>query len=303
MPSIAWGGAKSMFDDAITHKLRDPAYLDLHFMAVASIRKVGALRWYDSNFLRRFEVAKHYLALVAPGSLDAFVGGFAPLLPRPDFAVTLLSDLFDAQTHAKIVEISRSVPREADHKQQRNELDQFGRHVIWDHPFFLELQSDLVPRVSAIAGCELVPKYNFLSLYGGAGKCDPHMDEPMSMFTLDYCIEQSEEWPIFFSRVVEWPSIDESRDIDLEALKADPHLSFEPYCLKPNEALVFNGSSQWHYRNAIAPGGYCSLLFFHYFPKGCENLVEPPQWSAHFDIPELGPLCDIFRQRGDLGLA
>jgi len=292
-----------MLDDEIRIRLREPAYLDLHLSAVAAIRKVGALQWYDSNFLRRLEVAKHYLAIVRPDVLDSFVHGFASLMPPRNFEVSLIKDLFDDRTHARIVEISRSIPRETGHKQHRAELLQFGRHVIWDHPFFLGLQKDLLSLVSEIAGCKLVPKYNFLSLYGGAGKCDPHMDEPMSMFTLDYCIEQSEEWPIYFSRIVDWPTADAIKDIDLQALKVDPQLEFEPYLLQPNQALIFNGSSQWHYRNAISPGGHCSLLFFHYFPAGCERLVEPSLWVEQFDIPELGPLCDIFRQRGDLGLA
>lgn len=214
----------------------------------------------------------------------------------------MLDHVFDEATRAQIVDISRSVPRNEGAKKNRFELEQFGRHVIWDHPFFVDLQGKLLETVSAIAGRQLIPRYNFLSLYGGAGRCDPHMDEPISMFTLDYCIEQSEEWPIWFSKVVDWPTIDVMKAWDPEAIKADESLQFAPEMLKPNQAVVFNGSSQWHYRDSITPGGHCSLLFFHYFPVGAENLVEPSKWPRYFDIPELSPLCELFSEAGKDGL-
>lgn len=287
----------STLDQTARTKLRDPAYFALHLHAARALREVGQFAWYDSNFLRRFEAAKLYLASVRPDALAGFTEGFEPVRPPRDFAVQRLDDLFNAETRQRILEISR-LAEAGDTGADRFERSTFDRAVVWDHPFFLELQRDLLERVSDCAGRRLEPGYNFLSLYGGAGKCDPHLDEPYSMYTLDYCIEQSGEWPIHFSRIVDWPTRETVGGFDAAALKSEGDLAFEPYILKPNEALFFSGSSQWHYRDAIAPGGFCSLLFFHYFPAGCKNLVSPRNWAEHFAIPELAPLCDLFSEAG-----
>ena len=279
--------------EAIRARLRELRYFDLHMTAVAAIRKVGAQRWYDAHFLRRLEAAKEYLGLVRPDSLDGFVRAFDILLPAEGFAPVAIDDLFDAATQQKIRKVSRTIPAD---RLSAAEMEDFGRHIVHDHPWFVELQQQLAPRISALAGRELECGYNFLSLYRGGGKCDPHMDSPLAMYTLDYCIEQSEDWPIWFSKVCDWPSAEAIRSWDAQAIKADPALAFRAYRLQPGKALLFNGSSQWHYRDALAANGFCSLLFFHYFPKGAAKLVRPVLWSQHFDIPELEPLCDLFRE-------
>lgn len=257
------------------------------------MKGVRQLPWYDAHFLRRFEAAKQYLALLAPDVLDEFVAGFAPLRPPADFAIRKVDALFDTATRAQIVEIARNIPAQ---QLERHEIIDFGRHVVHDHPTFIALQRAILPRVSELAGRQLEAGYNFLSLYGGAGKCDPHMDEPISMYTLDYCIEQSEGWPIRFSNIVDWPQASEMAQWQPDQVLENPALSFETQILEPGEAILFNGSSQWHYRDSITPGGFCSLLFFHYYPKGCHDLVWPRHWARYFDMPVLAPLCDMFAE-------
>jgi len=273
--------------------LSDPGYFALHLEAASAIRKVGQVGWYDSQFLRRFEVAKHFLSSVSPGALETFVDGFEPLRPDPQFRVASIEDVFDETTRARILKVSRSAQSERD-EQQEAENRLFGRNVLWDHPFFLELQESVRPRLEGIIGVSLQSSYNFLSLYGSDGKCDPHLDQPVSMYTFDYCIEQSDEWPIYFSRLVDWPTAETISAFDPAALKRNPDLCFESHTLRPNQALLFSGSSQWHYRDPIHAGGFCNLLFFHYFPKGSADLVQPSRWAAHFGIEELEPLCDLF---------
>lgn len=282
-----------MLDEAIKAKLRDPAYFRLHCQALAALRDVRRFSWYDSNFLRRFEATKIYLAAVRPEALGEFIAGFEPIRPPANFKVRVLDEVFDEFIRDRILSISRSVEQGVS-SQAASERANFGREVVWDHPYFLDLQNELIPTVSELAGRPLEPSYNFLSLYGGAGRCDPHMDEPISMYTFDYCIEQSGPWPIHFSKLVDWPTLETVQGWDKQALKSDAALEFTSHALKPNQALLFNGSSQWHYREAIAPSGFCNLLFFHYYPSGCGDLVVPRKWSDHFDIPELGPLCDLF---------
>lgn len=275
---------------AIKEKLRDPAYLDLHLAAAGALAKIGGGQWYDSKFLRQYEAAKLFLRQVRPERLDEFVAGFAPLRPPADAPILEVENLFDEETHARIRETARNIP---DADLERRESHVFGRDIVHDHPYFLELQRELLPKVSGWLGREVQIGHNFLSLYGGSGTCALHMDEPLSMYTLDYCIEQSEEWPIYFSRIVDWPGVDMMKKWSPEALMEDPDLAFTARTLKPNDALIFTGSSQWHYRRPIAPGGYCNLLFFHYYPKGCEKLVWPHLWAEHFDIPELRAFCDL----------
>lgn len=281
-----------MTSHEVLEQLKDPAYLDLHMVAVASMLKVGRVPWYDGYWLREFEAAKHFLHKVRPDAVERFVAGMEPLRPPKDFGISVIDRLFDEAKCAKIIEVLRSIPQA---ERNAEESWSFGRDLVRDHPCFTEIQAELLPLVCELTGLELVSSYNFLSLYKQAGKCDPHMDEPSAMFTLDYCIEQSVDWPIHFSEVVEWPSVEDSQDWDPSDVTEDPNLSFQSYTLKPNQALLFTGSSQWHFREEIPQQGFCNLLFFHYFPAGCESLVQPLSWPKHFDIPELVALCDLFK--------
>lgn len=282
-----------MRDEAIKAKLRDPAYFALHVQAAMALRETAQFRWYDSFFLHAHAAAIRYLERVRPDVVERFVAGFAPLRPDPQFSMSLVDDIFDATTRAKILEIShRALPQAG--APQDFENANFGRDVLWNDPLFNALQEQIRPRVEQLVGQPLDSSYTFLSRYFGSGVCAPHLDHPDSMFTFDYCIEQSDEWPIHFSQVVDWPTPEEAETLDLDRIKDDPALTFTAYSLQPGQAVIFNGSAQWHYRDPITPGGSCKLLFFHYVPKGCADLAEPRRWDAHFAVPELGPLCDTF---------
>lgn len=278
---------------AAAEKLRDPEYFGLHLEGLASLREIGSLGWYDEHFLRRLEVAKHYLGKVQPDALGAFTASFAPLIPAEDFREIVLEDVFDAATHAAIREASRTAVVRMD-RQLEDENATFGRDVVWNEPFYLELQEQLRPRLEGVLGRPLVSSYNFLSLYGPEGKCEPHLDHPNAMFTFDYCIDQDEVWPIYVSRAVPWPDAAAAQAFDRGKLKADPAMQFREHELRPNRALIFNGSSQWHYREPKSSGQFCNLLFFHYYPAGCEDLVKPVRWADCTGIEVLRPLCDLF---------
>lgn len=275
----------------IKERLRDPEYLDRHLIAVSSLEFVGGGKWYDSNFLRRYEAAKYYLLHAMPEALDDFVAGFEPLRPPYGFEIKTVPQLFDDPTARRVREIARSIP---DAQRELHEVEHFGRDVVHDHPYFDELQRELLPQVNELAGRELESSYNFLSLYGGSGKCDVHMDEPSAMYTLDYCIEQSDAWPIYFSQLRDWPSRDEMTKWSPEKVLNDPDVIWTPHSLEPNGALLFNGSSQWHHRKQNVAGSFCTLLFFHYYPAGCHKLITPAEWPIYFNLPILEPLCDLF---------
>jgi len=282
-----------MLSDQLRERLREPAYLDLHLAAVAAVGTLGPVPWYDAHFLRCFEAAKIYLGHVRPDALARFVDGFAPLRPPPGAGLRKAAGFFSDEIHQRIRDVAANIPQR---RLELHELEGFGRHVVHDHEWFSALQREVMPKVEELAGCALEPGYNFLSLYGGAGRCDPHMDEPISMYTLDYCIDQSEGWPIHFSQIVDWPTRELMHEFDPADVLGNPAIRFAPQVLEPNEALLFIGSSQWHYREAIKPGGFCNLLFFHYYPAGCDDLVRPRRWQQHFGLPELGPLVDLFAE-------
>ena len=242
--------------------------------------------WYDSKFLRQFEAARKFIGRVRPDRLDDFVSAFGVLRTDPTFQTKLLDPVFEADTFEAVVETIHALPKVS---LQYHEGDSFGRSLIRRHPFFTRLQSSLTERVSELVGEPVVAAYNFLSLYGGKGRCDPHLDQPLSKWTLDICVEQSVEWPIHFSQVVDWPSESGQYQTTIEELRANPSLRFDSVVLKPNGGAIFSGSSQWHFRDPLdaRDTDYCTLLFLHYLPKGAEPLADPHQWAGHFGIPEL----------------
>lgn len=120
------------------------------------------------------------------------------------------------------------------------------------------------------------------------------MDAPDAGFTVDICLKQSDIWPIYVSKVVDWPSaLNISDPCWDKKLKESLELEFKQYCLEEGDALVFGGCNQWHYRDRIPRGHsrhFCSLLFLHYVPKGCKALLDPLNWTDIFDVPELASI-------------
>ena len=148
-----------------------------------------------------------------------------------------------------------------------------------------------MPQVSAWVGEVVEPSYNFLSLYNNLGVCKPHMDAPSAKWTVDYCISQSEPWPIHFSQIVPWPEDwQDTGDDWADRIKRDPQHQFCTQVLQEGQAVVFGGSSQWHYRDRIARSqrnNFCTLAFFHFVPKGLRPLINPATWPELFGIAEL----------------
>jgi hypothetical protein len=265
-------------------------------MTSSSSRATGGDRypWYDSLWLASYHSAKKIIELKRPGALSNFVDAFRVFQTRSDFEVTALAEVFD---DAKMAALREAIKGLRPTDLELHEAQAFGRFVVHDHPFATELQHQIVPLVSEIVGEAVEVSYNFLSLYSAMGRCAVHMDAPQAKWTLDLCVNQSATWPIHFSDVRPWPEpSDESwasaSDWEAEIKRTD---SFKTYTLEPGQALVFSGSSQWHYRDAIPAGDnrpYCDLLFFHFVPKGTFELVDPKNWARLFDMPELAGAID-----------
>jgi len=274
-----------------TIDLNDPRSRHHYMVAMRVLHELPAFDWYDSHFLAKFEAARRMLEIVNPHRVDAFVGAFASLRTDPGFEVRHVREICDPARFGDLLAQVGAVPKQ---RLKSYENAEFGRSILHDLPVLDALQRELTPLVSQLAGETVVPCYNFLSLYHGGGRCPPHMDAPSAKWTLDLCLAQSCEWPILFSKVVPWPISGKPPVLPQGAGVSMPDLAFRDHVLHPNEALLFSGSSQWHYRDAIPDGGFCHLAFLHYHPAGCADLVAPARWAERFDLPELAVLDAVF---------
>lgn len=244
--------------------------------------------WYDSVWLRKYVAARELVERVRPARLPDFVRAFEPFRTRPDFAVRCVDRVFDDGIMARIRDLVRTLNIQ---RLEAHEARAMGRFIVHDEPYFTELQSTIAPLVGELVGEPVEPSYNFLSLYTKLGVCPVHLDAPQAKWTLDLCIEQSEPWPIHFSRVVPWPEEFPYEGEDWqEWIKRSPGLQFQSHALEPGQALIFSGSSQWHYREPLPRDDrkhFCTLLFLHYVPAGLGELSRPKNWPRLFDLPEL----------------
>jgi hypothetical protein len=254
----------------------------------------GPYPWYDSWWLAKYCEAQMIIRRRRPEALADFVRALAPLQTNPGFRTTLLDQPFDAETLDAVRKVVRSL-RPSD--LELHEARAFGRFVVHDHPMFLELQRRAVPLVSEAVGEPVEASYSFLSLYSTRGVCAVHLDAPQAKWTFDLCIDQSAPWPIHLSDVRPWPDPDElSRYVGddwQEKIKGSPSLKFSDLTPRVGQAVVFSGSSQWHYRDPIpsADGSaFCTLLFLHFIPRGRADLLDPHHWAARVGVPELAAL-------------
>lgn len=243
--------------------------------------------WYDSPWLTKFVRTTHYIQRHYPEQYQSFLDAMEPLRTRPDFTIKEFENLLGEKT---LQDARLLIKNLTSQEKEKHEVFSFGRQVIHNHPFFNELQDSLTTRVSDNAGEPVEPHYNFLSLYTNFGSCSVHMDAPEAKWTLDCCIEQSTPWPIHFSQVQPWPvSFGGGPDWQTQ-IRTDPNNHFSEYALREGDAILFSGSSQWHYRDLIphtAAKTFCHLVFFHYIPRGMKPLIDPRNWPDIFNIPEL----------------
>lgn len=252
--------------------------------------------WYDSPWLATYARAKAWIARTHPARLAEFEARLAPLRTDPGFEVKQIAQVFDEATLQRIRETIRALTPA---KLRMHEIRDFGRFVVHNLPYFTELQQDLVDAVSEAAREQVEPCYNVLALYTKLGECEIHMDAPEAKWTLDLCVEQSTVWPIHFSPILPWP---EEPGLDAqgwqEAIKRDARNRFTSYAPQPGEALLFSGSSQWHYRDPLPRAGgsghFCNLLFFHFIPRGTAELAKPRSWPSLFGLPALAEITDRY---------
>lgn len=254
-------------------------------------RSAGRFPWYDSRWLEQYLEARAIVAAVAPRRLARFEEAFRVLRTPRDFRPVRLAHPFDPAALGRIREaVAALTPAELSLHEART----FRRYVVHDHPAFDALQEEAAARVGDAVGEPVEASYNFLSLYAPGGVCPLHLDSPEAKWTLDLCLEQAVAWPIHFSDVQPWESIEAlAHRPDWEA-RVRASLAFRAVELAPGEAVIFGGSAQWHYRDAMPPssgGAGATLLFLHFIPRGTRDLLRPETWAARFGLPELAAVA------------
>lgn len=244
--------------------------------------------WYDSLWLTQYIAAKEVVKQHYPGRLDEFTSALDVFRTPADFQAKKLENPLGKALFDKALDAARSIPPG---KMNKKELLTFGRTILHDLPALVEIQEKLVEMVSEAVNEPVELSYNFLSLYLNVGILSPHLDAPTAKWTLDLCLEQSSPWPVYFSQVVPWPEVCQySKHGWMDEIRKDKSLHFTPFTLEPGEAVIFSGSSQWHYREPIPQvqkENFCRLVFFHFIPKGSGHLIHPVNWASHFNMPEL----------------
>ncbi len=248
----------------------------------------GRFPWYDAWWLTRYVRAKAFLADRYPGRLAAFESAMDPLRTRPDFHFQLPEKFFNA---AQAGLIRKALCEVGTAQLESHELGAHGRFVVHDHPDLVGLQAEAAGALGELVGEKVDPAYSFIALYNRNGKCPVHLDAPVSKWTLDYCIGQSEPWPIHFSEVIAWPEDFECADEDWEGrIKHRSGHEFRAVEMRPGESVVFSGSGQWHYREPLAGSSArtrCDLLFMHFLPAGMKEVSEWKNWERLFSAPGL----------------
>jgi hypothetical protein len=126
-----------------------------------------------------------------------------------------------------------------------------GRHVRHNDPLLRSVHAALTPRVEAMAERPLKPSYSFLACYGEGGRVPAHRDRIQCRYTLDLCLEDGgygEPWPLF--------------------------IEDRAYVCAANEALLYLGYDQVHYRLEKPPGTVAHLVFFHFVDAGFAGSLD-----------------------------
>ncbi|MEP4147157.1 MAG: hypothetical protein ABJL54_08030 [Halioglobus sp.] len=244
--------------------------------------------WYDSNWLNAFVKAKKIIEEECPADLPFFLEAMEQLNAPLDFRTQKITQVLDQKDFRQIKDIIANLQQD---EMDKGDLLRLGRLVAHDLPEISKIHEKLTGMVSDRVNEELIPSYNFVSLYNNLGVCEVHMDAPTSKWTLDLCIECSDPWPIYLSQCVSWPeSFVQEQENWADQIILDPAIRMEKFILIDNQAALFSGSNQWHYRERmprIRRENFCHLVFFQYVPIGCKDIINPNQWWEVFNIPQL----------------
>lgn len=196
--------------------------------------------------------------------------------------------LFDPITHEAIKSfLNERVPLHAIGAKIDSDMDweddakKFGRRFAHNVPYFVNIHRQLAPWASEQFGEPVKPSYVFLSMYGDQGIAPLHIDRPQCRYTVDYLIDcdVDEPWPIYIGALFD----DEVRakfdltgghpESDEEIAERKSLEDWSEIILHPNDAVLYSGTNQWHYRDRIK-GRFATLAFFHFVPEAFDGPLD-----------------------------
>jgi hypothetical protein len=159
---------------------------------------------------------------------------------------TIIKNVFTKEEHDKLKEFLQSYPRSS-----MDYAESMGRHLL-THSTINEYSEKLIPVARELFESEgLLPSYSLFSHYEGpTASLYRHIDDNACTYTIDLCLYQNEPWALG----IQHDGIDQE------------------YILNENEAVVYYGNDQEHWRPEFPnPGSqHVAMIFFHF--------VEPDHW-------------------------
>ncbi len=133
-------------------------------------------------------------------------------------------------------------------KSKLGHSDEFSRYEFGGYETLDSLHKSLIPvAMDFFESQTLLPSFNFGSWYYGQASLEKHKDVSPCTYSIDLCVYQTTPWDLYVEGI--------------------------PYTLQENEALLYYGEGQRHWREDF-PGGedevVCNVFFFY---------VEPDHWS------------------------
>lgn len=184
----------------------------------------------------------------------------------------IINSLFDEESYTKITNFIdyniKFFPKSIDNNE-------FVRECMHNPPFFVNIHNQLTELASFYFKEKVKPSYCFLSMYKQNGICPLHIDRDQCRYTIDYLISttQQDPWPIHIGEHMSdqrraQHMLDNDSHPDTED-KINYRISQENFTtinLKPNDAVLYSGTHQWHYRSQRL-NGEANLIFFHFVPE------------------------------------
>lgn len=140
-------------------------------------------------------------------------------------------------------------------KESAGFSDQFNRYEFGGDSLLNSLHQKLIPIArDYFENNSIVPSFNFGSWYFGKASLEKHRDVSACTFSIDMCVYQKTPWVLY--------------------------IEDKPYTLQENEAVLYYGEDQKHWREEFPDPEnniVCNVFFF---------FVEPDHWSLVYP-PEM----------------
>jgi len=134
----------------------------------------------------------------------------------------------------------------------------------------------LTPRVTQVAGCELMPSYAYFRIYQQGDVCRVHSDRPACEHSLSLTVELGDNIP--------WALSMEKRRLEQPLTDVDPDFGAEPYSAIPmsaGDAVMYRGVNHRHGRLDPNPNSWSAHLFLHWVD------ASGPYADHAFDRPQI----------------